>query len=339
MTRAAFGALPDGRRVDRLAIAAGDLAVDVLTYGAILASVRVPDAAGEVTDVALGFDTLEGWLHDPQYFGAVVGRFANRIRGARFPLDGRSVEVTPNRGEHHLHGGARGFDTVVWEVEAAEADRVVLRHESPAGDEGYPGNLTAHVEYRAVPPAALEIRYRATTDAPTVVNPTNHVYLDLTGGDGVLDHEVALASSAFLEVDEATIPTGRILGVSGTPLDFRTPRRLGDRIDEPHPQLRLAGGYDHCFVVDGAPGVLRPCATVAAGGRTLAVETTQPGVQLYSGHAIRRRVGRGGAVYGPHSGLCLETEGFPDAPNHPHFPSTRLDPGSVLEETTVYRFS
>lgn len=340
VNRTSHGALPDGREVHAFDLVAGPYAARVLTYGGILASFVGPDDAGVPGDVVVGFDDLEGWRSDPQYFGALVGRYANRIRHGQFPLDGRKVAVTANRPPHHLHGGGVGFDKAVWEaapLEESDHVGVVLTHRSPDGDEGFPGTLDVEVTYTLDSSGSLTLTYVARSDAPTVVNLTNHVYFDLQGSGSILDHVLEVAASGFLEVDGDTMPTGRVLPVEGTPFDFRTPHRVGSRIDDPHPQIGLAGGYDHCFVVDGTPGALRPCATVEAGGRRLEVETTQPGVQVYSGNGIRGRTGRGGRQLGPHSGLCLETQHFPDSPNHPSFPSARLAPGEELREVTVYR--
>ncbi len=337
---APFGVLPDGTVVDAIHLSSATLSVTVLTYGATLASIRVPDTDGNVADVALGFDDLEGWLHDPQYFGSVVGRFANRIRRGRFPLDGRTVQVTPNRGDHHLHGGARGFDKAVWSADIVEGNGAVaarLRHRSPDGDEGYPGALDVTVVYELAADT-LTIRYEATTDAPTLVNLTNHVYLNLAGGGDVLDHIVKLNAAAFLPIDDETLPTGEIRSVAGTPMDLRSPVRIGDAVSADAEQVRRARGFDHCWVVGGTAGALRACATVVGGGRRLDVATTQPGVQFYTGQGIRPRAGRNGSSYGPNAGFCLETQHFPDSPNHDHFPSTRRGPDDRYAETTRFRF-
>jgi aldose 1-epimerase len=335
-----FGRLPDGRTVERVDLSAGAVSASILTYGGIIASFQGPNTRGDLADITLGFDDLAGWLEDPQYIGALVGRFANRIRGARFTLDGEDVHITRNRGDHHLHGGRIGFDKVIWEAEPfSRADRVgvVLSHHSPEGTEGFPGSMDVGVTYSLTADGSLTLEYTATTDRPTVVNLTNHVYFNLAGSGSILDHEVTLHAARFLPVDDATLPTGDIASVAATPMDFTSSRIVGDRIDADDEQLRLAGGYDHCWVIDGKPGELRRCARVVAAGRRLDVRTTQPGVQFYSGNAIRPRVGRGGERYGPHSGLCLETQHFPDSPNHARFPSTRLDPGERFSETTVYR--
>jgi aldose 1-epimerase len=337
----AFGRLPDGRPVDRFDMANGDIRVGILTYGGIIASVEVPNTAGDIVDVALGFDDLDGWLTDPQYFGAIVGRFANRIRHGRFELDGRIIEVARNHGEHHLHGGTVGFDMAVWEatpVDDGASVGVALGHVSPAGDEGYPGELAVTVTYRLDPSGSLTIDFEAETTEPTVVNLTNHVYVNLAGGGSVLHHSVVIDASEFLEIDDATIPTGRVLPVEGTPMDFREPHTIGERIFDDDEQLNLGGGYDHCYVVEGPAGTLRRCATAEAAGRRLDVATTQPGVQLYSGNVIRPRIGRNGVAFGVRDGLCLETQHFPDSPNLAEAPSTRLDPGDHFHETTVFTF-
>jgi aldose 1-epimerase len=333
-----FGHLPDGRSVERYDLANGDVVVGILTYGAIIASWTAPNAAGDVTDVVIGFDDLEGWRTDPQYFGAVVGRYANRIRDGRFPLDGRMIDVTTNQGNNQLHGGAVGFDKAVWDADVIDAGSDVgvrLRHVSPSGDEGYPGTLTVDVTYTLDSAGTVSMDFVASTDAPTVVNLTNHVYWNLAGRGDILDHRVRIDASTFLEIGEGTLPTGAVRSVEGTAFDFRRPRRIGDHIDDVDDQLALGGGYDHCYVVDGEPGTLRPCATVTADGRVLEIATTQPGVQFYSGNGIRSRRGRDGATYGRHSAFCLETQHFPDAPNIPDFPSTRLDPGEELTESTT----
>lgn len=339
--RSPFGRLDDGRLVERIAIVRHGVAVDILTYGGIVASIRVPDGSGATTDVVVGFDDLHGWLDDPQYFGSLVGRTANRIAHGRFPLDGRIVEVERGGRDHQLHGGPGGFDKAVWNAEPFDdpsGSGVRLSLVSPDGDQGFPGAVTVVATYTLDDEAGLSIDYEATTDAPTVVNLTNHTYFDLDDRGSVLDHEVQLHASAFLPVGPGTIPTGEIRPVEGTPFDFREPRRVGDRIFEADAQLAIADGYDHCWVIDGPAGRLRQGARVATEQRWMTMETTQPGVQFYSGNGIRPRMGRGGRRLGPHDGLCLETQHFPDAPNHPSFPPIRLDPGQVYTERTVYRF-
>lgn len=336
-----FGVLPNGGAVERIEVRRSGVAVDILTYGGTVASIGVPDGSGGDIDIVVGFDGLDGWLHDPQYFGSLIGRVANRIAGGRFPFDGRTVEVDRGGGEHQLHGGPGGFDTVIWDAEPftdAHGSGVRLSHSSPDGDQGFPGALSATVTYTLDDEAGLTIDYEAETDAPTVVNLTNHTYFDLDGTGSVLDHLVQIDASSFLPVGAGTIPTGEIRPVDGTVFDFRSPHRVGDRLFDDDPQLRMADGYDHCWVIDGEPGRLRPGARVSTARRWMTMETTQPGVQFYSGNGIRSRVVRDGRTLGRHGGMCLETQHFPDSPNHPSFPSIRLDPGEVYRETTRFRF-
>ena len=339
--RRPFGTRADGRPVERFDFSAGSVAVTVLDHGATLASIMVPDANGDVADITLGFDTIDGWTSDRQFFGSTVGRYANRIANARFPLGEQVIELVPNDGPHQLHGGPGGFDTRAWDAEpfdTTERVGVTFRRVSLDGDQGYPGTVEVSVTYALDRVGGLSIGFAAATDAPTVINLANHVYLDLTGGNGALDHILTLDASHVLEIGEGTIPTGNVLPVANSPFDFTTPTRIGDRLEDPDPQLAMAGGYDHCWVIDGQPGTLRRCAVVAAGGRTLTMETTQPGVQFYSGNAIHGSIGRGGVTYGPRAGFCLETQHFPDSPNHSSFPSTRLDPGDTYHQTTIMRF-
>ena len=339
--RSPYGRLGDGRLVERIALVRGEVAVDILTYGGTLASIRVPDGLGGTTDIVIGFDDLRGWLDDPQYFGSLVGRTANRIAHGRFPLDGRIVELERGGRDHQLHGGPGGFDKAVWDAEPFDDQNgsgVRLSHVSPDGDQGFPGTVTAVVTYTLDDQAALTIDYEATTDAPTVVNLTNHTYFDLDDRGSILDHEVQIHASTYLPVGPGTIPTGEIRAVDDTPFDFRDPHRVGERIGADDPQLAVADGYDHCWVIDGRPGELRPGARVATDRRWMTMATTQPGVQFYSGNGIRPRIGRGGRSLGPHDGLCLETQHFPDAPNHPSFPSIRLDPGELYRERSVFGF-
>ena len=340
-TPSPFGALPDGREVSRVELRRADVAVDILTYGGTVASIRIPDGFGGDVDVVLGFDELAGWLDDPQYFGSLVGRVANRIADGRFPLDGLIVEVERGGRDHQLHGGPGGFDKAVWQAEPFTepgASGVLLTHISPDGDQGFPGAVSAAVTYTLDDEGGLTIDYEAETDAATVVNLTNHTYFDLEGRGSVLDHLVELNASSFLPVRSGTIPTGEIRPVDGTVFDFRTPHRIGDRLFDDDPQLRLADGYDHCWVIDGSAGQLRPGARVSTDRHWMSMETTQPGVQFYSGNGIRPRTARGGRPVGRHAALCLETQHFPDSPNHPGFPSIRLDPGETYRETTRFRF-
>ena len=338
ITRTLFGQV-DGRPVHRyLMCNRHGTSAAVLTLGANLQSVRTRgrDGADEIT---LAYDDVAGYLApDGPYFGATVGRVANRIAGGAFELDGVGYRLACNAGDVHLHGGAVGFDRRLWHAAAHEGDgeaRVVLRYRSPAGEEGYPGTLAAAATYRLTDHDELVIDLQASSDAPTIVNLTNHAYWNLAGaGSGsVAQHELQLHCSQVLEKDADSVPTGRILPVAGTPFDFTAPHAIGERID-------AAGGYDHCFVIDGAPGQLRTFARVhaPASGRVMEVATTQPGVQLYSAEFLQPTVGAGGRSFDRRGALCLETQHFPDSVHHPHFPSIVLRPGATYRHRTVHRF-
>ena len=324
----------------------GDVEVEAIEYGAIITRVLVPDRRGELGDVVLGFDTLDGYLGKSPYFGAVVGRYANRIAHGRFALDGVAYQLACNDGANHLHGGVRGFDKVLWKGTPLSDDAmpgVTFLYESADGDEGYPGALSARVTYRLSGDGALHVRYHATTDRATIVNLTQHSYLNLADGErDVLGHELMVHASRFTPVDAGLIPTGELRLVEGTPFDFRTTVALGARIDEPDRQLQVAGGYDHNFVLDRAGE--RPLALAARvvepmSGRTLEVHTTEPGLQLYSGNFLDGSViGKDGRRYAHRTGFCLETQHFPDSPNHPEFPSVVLRPDGRYESETVFAF-
>ena len=318
--------------------------VQVIEYGGIVLRIRVPDRKGRIGDVALGFDSLDTYVAGNPFFGTITGRYANRIAGARFELDGVAYGLARNNGAHSLHGGVRGFDKVVWRGEPTDTgDGVAFTYVSPDGEEGYPGTLTTTVTYSWNDANELRIDYRAETDRATVVNLTNHSYFNLADGgrSSVLDHEVTIHAERYTPADDEAIPTGEIAPVAETPFDFRRPRTLGERIDAEHPQMRASSGYDVNYVLDGEGGALALAATVfePRSGRVMDVLTDQPGVQLYTGnHLDGSLVGTGGVAYPKHSGLCLETQHFPNSPNEPSFPSTVLRPGQVYETTTVYRF-
>ncbi len=319
----------------------------VTDFGGILLSLLVPDRAGRLGDVVLGFDRPSDYHSNPAYFGALVGRYANRIARARFELDGRVHVLAANEPPHHLHGGLRGFDRVTWEAEPVRddaGDGLVLRYTSPDGEEGYPGTLDVRVRYTLTAADELVLDYHAAADRATPVNLTHHSYFDLAGGAGsdVLGHVLKLGAATFTPVDPTLIPTGEVRAVQGTPFDFRSPRRLGERIFDHDDQLRFGGGYDHNLVL-GAPGDdgLRFAARLAEPrtGRVLEIRTTEPGLQLYSGNGLDGSlVGKGGRRYGPRAGVALETQHFPDSPNHPNFPSTILRPGEAFRSRTVHRF-
>jgi aldose 1-epimerase len=317
--------------------------VGFIAYGGTITSIRVPDREGRIAEVTLGHDTLAGYVEDTRWFGALVGRYANRIADGRFSLDGRDYALERNDGPNHLHGGSSGFHRALWDVEPRDSDAgacAVLRHTSPPGDGGYPGTLTVRVTYTLTHEDALIIDYHATTDAPTPVNLTQHSYFNLAGaGPGdILDHELRLNARAFTPIDAVLIPTGEIRGVDGTPFDFTTPARIGSRIDGADEQLARCGGYDHNFVLerDGEAELSFAARLLDPGsGRTLTVLTTEPGIQLYSGNALETAAGD----YGRRAGLTLETQHFPDSPNHPAFPNTILRPGQDFSSRTVYAFS
>ncbi len=319
-----------------------------MTYGAIVTSIRTPDASGQVADIALGFDSLPGYLGASPYFGAIVGRYANRIAAGRFTLDGVEYHLAQNNGPNSLHGGVRGFDKVLWSAEPFENDSamgVKLRYESADGEEGYPGALTVQVTYTLNEANELIVEYEASTTKATPLNLSQHTYWNLHGegrGD-ILDHVLQLNASAFTPVDSTLIPTGKIAPVAGTPFDFRQSAAVGARIDGPDEQLRFGRGYDHNWVLDRqGQGTLALAARLQdpQSGRVLEVRTTEPGIQFYSGNFLDGTIkGKGGHVYAHRTGLCLETQHFPDSPNHSNFPSTILRPGARYQSRTVFAFS
>jgi aldose 1-epimerase len=340
-----FGSAPDGSPVEQFTLENRQgTRVSAITYGGTIVSIQTRDRVGRPGDVVLGFDSLDGYLRDTAYVGAIVGRCANRIRGGTFALDGRVFRLATNAGADHLHGGIRGFDKAVWRVATFRDGRgegLELRHTSPDGDEGYPGNLSVEVCYLLTDADELVVDYGAETDAPTPVNLTQHTYFNLACGGDVLGHELMLAADTFTPVDPTLLPTGEIASVAGTPLDFRTTTAIGARIAAAHPQLELAGGYDHNYVLRGGESMPALAARVVerVSGRTLDVFTTEPGVQFYSGNFLDgTAVGKGGRAYGRRSGFCLETQHYPDSPNQPRFPSTILRPGERYRSQTVFRF-
>lgn len=343
-----FGVLPDGREVEAYTLDNGrGLCVAVLTYGGIVQAIEVPDRRGDVANVTLGFAGLDDYVAGTAYFGALVGRYANRIAGGAFQIDGRPVRLSTNWRSHHLHGGTVGFDRRVWTarpIEGGDEVGVTLAYVSPDGEEGYPGRVDVAVTYTVAAAGSLRIDYRATTDRPTVVNLTNHAYVNLVGeGSGRIDgHVVEIAAGHYTPVDDDLIPTGEIAPVADTPFDLRTPTALGDRLGDRHPQLVAAGGFDHNFVIDrSGPGLaLAARVTDPSSGRVLTVHTTEPGVQLYSGNQLDESlVGPSGRPYRRYSALALETQHFPDSPNHPQFPSTVLRPGETFTSASIYTFS
>jgi aldose 1-epimerase len=342
VTKQAFGRTSDGAAVDLYTLGDGKAEVRITNYGGIIVSVRVPDRDGKLDDVVLGYDSFDGYRANPAYFGAVIGRYANRLAHGSFQLDGKTYSIPKNNGDNTLHGGIHGFDKKLWAAREIK-DGIELTYVSKDGEEGFPGTLTTIVRY-TLAGGALRIEYSATTDKDTVLNLTNHSYFNLAGqGKGeVLGHVVKIDAAKFTPVDTSLIPTGELKSVQGTPFDFRTPHAIGERIDANDEQLRLGMGYDHNFLLDHPEGELAEAAEVyePTTGRILRVLTTQPGVQLYTGNHLDGSItGKGGIVYKPRFAFCLETQHFPDSPNHPSFPSTELKPGQKFHSVTIFQFS
>jgi aldose 1-epimerase len=319
----------------------------ITNYGGILVSLTAPDRKGAWGDVVLGYDSLSQYIADNPYFGALVGRYGNRIGKAKFTLNGATYTLAANNGENHLHGGLVGFDKVVWDVDAQESRPgkvLVLRYVSKDGEEGYPGTLTCRVAYALTDSNELRIDYSATTDKPTVVNLTHHSYFNLAGaGSGdILGHLLFIDADRFTPIDSGFIPTGELRNVAGTPMDFRAPTAIGARIGSPDEQIRNGLGYDHNWVLNRKSEGLQLAARVTepTTGRRMEVLTTEPGLQFYSGNFLTgKNIGKGGKAYQFRNGFCLETQHFPDSPNKPQFPTTTLQPGQYYSTTTVYRFS
>jgi aldose 1-epimerase len=351
VTRADFGKLADGKTVDVYTLKNADLEVRIAAYGARVVSLKTKDRDGKFANVVLGYPSVDGYVAEGStktYFGAIVGRYGNRIAGGKFSIDGHQYQIPLNNGPNALHGGPHGFDEKVWTARETP-DGVEFTLVSPDGDMGFPGKLTVHVRYTLVG-SAVHINYSATTDKPTVTNLTNHSYFNLSGdGSGTILGEIMqINADGYTPVDAGLIPAGGVKPVAGTPFDFRKPTEIGARIDQPNEQLKIGGGYDHNWVLNGAgagknqPGDLKLAAKVydPKSGRVLTVTTTQPGVQFYSGNSLTGAFKSvSGATYGKNTGLCLETQHYPDSPNQPAFPSTLLKPGETLHSETVFTFS
>jgi aldose 1-epimerase len=337
--------MPDGTPVEVFTLKNGrGLEVRAIAYGGIITSIKVPDRSGRVEDVVLGFDSDDRYLGEHPYFGAVVGRYANRIARGHFSLDGQSYMLARNDGPNHLHGGVTGFDKRLWTAERTAGQQgVAFTRTSPDGEEGYPGNLTVRVSYLVSESNALVVEYTATTDRATPLNLTQHSYFNLSG-DGstdILDHQLTIGADRYTPVDATSIPLGELASVEGTPFDFRRSTAIGARIEAGGAQLVHAGGYDHNWVLNRGASGLQAAARVVEprSGRTLEVATTEPGVQFYSGNLLDGSIaGKGGRVYRGRTGFCLETQHFPDSPNHPNFPSTILRPGQEYRSQTVFTF-
>ncbi len=339
-----FGKMPDGEEVKLVTMSNGKgLTAKITTYGGIITSFDAPGKDGIASDIVLGFDNLEGYLKGHPYFGAIIGRYGNRIGNAKFTLDGKEYKLAANDGKNNLHGGIKGFDKVVWTIEKAQAegDNAVLKlsYTSKDGEEGFPGNLKCVVTYTLTADNKLKMHYEATTDKTTVVNMTNHAYWNMAGqGSGdVFGHELMLNADKYTLVDDGFIPTGELQDVKGTPFDFTESRKIGSRAKEVN-----IGGYDHNFVLNGKTGEMKLAAKVyePTSGRVMVIETTEPGIQFYTGNFLDGTLtGKGGKVYNKHGAFCLETQHYPDSPNKPEFPSTVLKPGEKYETTTIHTFS
>lgn len=339
-----FGKTKAGREVRMYTLRNNNgLELNVINYGGIVTSLRVPDGTGNFADVVLGYDSLASYEASNPYFGAIIGRYGNRIARGKFTLDGKEYSLPVNNGPNHLHGGD-GYDKVFWEISQKDSSSLVLSYRSRDGEQGYPGNLDVEVRYTLDDTNQFRIDYTAITDKPTVVNLTQHSYFNLSGHDhgDILDHELEINASRFLPVDETLIPTGVLQDVGGTPFDFTSAKRVGAEITKKDRQLDFGNGYDHCWILDDFDGTLRKVATLRdpKSGRKLEVLTTEPGLQFYSGNFLDgTNTGKGGYTYQFRYGLCLETQHFPDSPNRQSFPPVVLRPGETYRTTTVYRFS
>jgi len=341
MSSGKFGNLPDGREADLITLTKGNIEVNLTNYGCIIQSIKVPDKNSDITDIVLGFDSVEQYVNYGSHIGCIVGRYANRISDARFTLDGILYKLAANDGKNSLHGGLKGLDKVLWTVKKANGDRVTFSYISPDGDEGYPGNLNLIVDYSLTMAGELLITYEAQTDKATIINLTNHSYFNLAGKGDILDHEVKINADFYTPTNKDLIPTREIQQVAGTPMDLRKSKTLRPCINSDYKQIKLAGGYDVNYIINGWNGKLNFCASVydPATSRRLNVYTTQPGVQFYTGNFLNgRHLGKEGWIYNRHAGLCLETQHYPDSPNKPDFPSTVLRPGQIYRESTLFQF-
>lgn len=347
ITKEAFGTLADGQQADLFTLTNVDsMVVQITNYGGIITKWMAPDKNGQMADVVLGFDSLSAYVKNNPFFGALVGRYGNRIAKGSFTLDGKTYPLVKNNGPNHLHGGTVGFDKKIWKAEEVQGDSTVglkLTYTSADMEEGYPGKLDVTVTYTLTNSGELKIDYNATTDKPTVVNLTNHCYFNLTGMKrDVLDHQVTIKSDSLVAVDATLIPTGKLIPVEGTPFDFRKATPIGTRIDDTsNEQIKMGGGYDHCWVINRADDSMLKIATVTdpESGRTLEVSTTEPGVQFYTGNFLNGAVSGKGVSYTKRMGFCLETEHYPDSPNQPKFPSVVLRPGETYSTSTIFKMT
>jgi len=341
----AYGTMPDGTAVDLYTLTnANGMQAGIITYGGALVQLTAPDRTGKMGDVVLAMDDLAGMQKQDAYFGALIGRYGNRIGHAQFSLDGQTYKLPANNGVNTLHGGTNGFDKRVWKAEpgsSPEGPTLTLTYLSKDGEEGFPGNLNAKVVYTLTDKNELKIDYTATTDKPTVVNLTNHAYFNLAGEGDILGHEVMINADRFTPVDDGLIPTGELKPVKGTPFDFTTPTPIGARIDQDDPQLKFGKGYDHNWVLNKSDASLTKAAEVRdpKTGRVMEVWTTEPGLQFYTGNFLNGSLKGKGRTFGLRNAFCMETQHFPDSPNKPSFPTTTLKPGETYHTTSVYKFS
>ncbi|MCU6432581.1 galactose mutarotase [Undibacterium sp. Jales W-56] len=346
VTNALFGLLPDGRQAALYTLTnTQGMAIKLTDFGGIITEIYTPDKEGKLADVTLGFDRLEPYCGDAAFFGALIGRYGNRIAHGCFELDGKIYQLPINNGQHHLHGGPAGFYKVLWTASPYKTEQAVgvcLTYLSRDGEQGYPGNLQVSVIYELNNANEFSIRYRATTDRATPVNLTHHAYFNLAGQGTILDHELIINADRYTPVDAGLIPLGSLDAVAGTPFDFRAPRRIGERLNAEHAQLKLGGGYDHNYVLNKSEHKIMSLAVKVhepLSGRVLELWTQEPGLQLYSGNFLDGTMTGKGWNYGLYSGFCIEPQHYPDAPNRPHFPSTILRPGDEYSSQSVYRFS
>jgi aldose 1-epimerase len=344
ITKKSFGTTPEGKEVTEFTLTnKRGVSLSVINYGGIITRLLVPNRKGVLEDIVLGYDSLSGYVKDSPYFGAIVGRYGNRIANGKFTLDGKEYTLAQNNNGQHLHGGVKGFDKVFWNVEEAGANTLRLTYQSKDMEEGYPGNLSVEVTYALTDVNELKISYTATTDKKTIINLTQHSYFNLTGNAkrDILDHELTLYSDKFVPVTKVLIPTGELKDVSGSPFDFRTSTAIGARVNEKDQQLGFGRGYDHCWVLS-SPDSMKHAASLyePVSGRALDVYTTEPAIQFYCGNFLDGSItGKYNVVYSHRYGLCLETEHYPDSPNQKDFPSTELSPGEVYQTQTTYKFS
>lgn len=348
VTTTVFGKLPDNRDVMQYTLSnSAGVAVKVIDYGAAITSLLVPDRNGKIEDVVLGYDSVQGYIDGSAYLGAIVGRYGNRIGKGQFSLDGKPYQLTVNDGENHLHGGKVGFNKVLWDgkiLSGSKEPSVQFQYVSRDGEEGYPGTVTLTVTYTLTEKNELRIEYAGTTDKPTILNPTQHSYFNLSGAfaNTILNHQLLMEADSITPVDKGLIPTGQLLSVENTPMDFRTATAIGARINDSYEQLELGHGYDHNWVLKGSAGNVRKAAELyePVSGRLMTLFTDQPGLQFYSGNFLDgSAIGKGGIAYQRRTGLCLETQAFPDTPNKPQFPQVTLRPGKTYHQTTIYQFS